>query len=84
MIKKTVGNVTFVRFGKQDEVLTKGALDKISKRVDEINEALDLCGDRDDDVRDVLDAELEVIEKYLEKSLEKAKKSPKKKGKGQL
>jgi hypothetical protein len=49
--------------------LTKIELMYISRRVDEINEILDLCGDNDQDVIDNLDRELEHIEATLEDAL---------------
>jgi hypothetical protein len=55
---------------KTSRVLTKGELVQISKRIDEISEAIDLCTPGfDDDVLDNLDAELEALEARLKASL---------------
>ena len=77
-IKKVIGNVIFVEFKNPDFLLTKGELDVISKRIDQIEAALDLCGDNDDDVRQNLDIELEMHERDLKRSFESAKKREKK------
>lgn len=52
--------------------MTKGELFKLDKRIDEINEALDLCTNYDDDVRENLEKELDEIENKLELSMKKA------------
>lgn len=75
-IKRIIGNVIHVEFRNPDHLLTKGEVHAMSKRVDEINAALDLCGDNDDDIRANLDSELEMIERDLQRSLH----SPKRKG----
>lgn len=54
------------------KVLTKGELSNYEQRIYEIEKAIDLCdSDRDADVLDNLDKELNEIEKILKKSLKK-------------
>lgn len=58
---------------KRPKVLTKGELNKMSRRIDEINTALELCGDHDTDVKENLENELEGIIRVLDDSAKKAK-----------
>lgn len=51
------------------KAMTKGELHKISKRIDELDLIMDMCDpDRDADVLDNCEAELDKIVKVLEKS----------------
>ncbi len=56
--------------------LTNGELDRLSARIDEINRTIDICDeDRDADVLDNLDIELDQIIEQLEISYELAKRA---------
>ena len=55
--------------------LTKTELFEISDRFDEINELLELCGENDDRVVDVLNEELEAIEERLTERLAENRRS---------
>lgn len=54
---------------QKPEVLTNGELWALEKRIDEISEIIDLCGDSDQDVIDALDAELSEIQRTIKTSL---------------
>lgn len=49
--------------------LTKLDLFKLSRRIDEIIEIIDACTDRDDDIIETLDLELDIIMDRLKTSL---------------
>ena len=53
-------------------LLSKGDLHSIEQRLDEINEALDLCTDRDEDVKANLELELNTLIGSLEVSQSRA------------
>lgn len=53
---------------KEPRNVTNGELSKISTRIDQINEVLDLLGDNDDDINDALSVELDDIMSVLESS----------------
>jgi hypothetical protein len=54
--------------------MTKGELQKLSDRVDEIDQTMDLCdSNRDADILDNLEAELDEIMKQLEEAPQKGK-----------
>lgn len=72
MIKYQIENVVYVDF-KRLGILTKGDIYNLEKRVDEINEALDLCTDADLDVHNNLCIELDAICAVLEESLNNTK-----------
>lgn len=78
LVKYQIENVVYVDFQRRG-ILTKGDLYNLEKRVDAINEALDLCGDNDQDIFDNLQRELDYIVNILEVSLGNTKKRKKRK-----
>ena len=78
LVKYQIENVVHVDFQRRG-ILTKGDLYNLEKRVDEIQKALDLCGDNDQDVYDNLERELDHIVAVLKESLNNTKKRKKQK-----
>lgn len=67
-----MSNVIYFDFkNKENRLLTKGELNSLSNRIDEINVILDLCSDcgRDDDILLNLENELDAIINQLEKAV---------------
>ena len=77
MVKYQIGNVVYMDFKKTGS-LTKGDLYNLENRITEIEQAQELCDpDRDGDVLDNLEMELESIIAILETSHSIAKKREK-------
>lgn len=64
---KVVGNIEPIRVTTKR--LTKGELNKLELRVEEIEGLIDLCGPNDDDVLGNLELELTMICETIENSL---------------